>query len=373
MQLLFQFHVAEGAAVLVAGGGKVVVILGGSHLHGLQALLRGGAADDEGDVVGRAGRRAQRAHFFHQELLERGGVEQGLGFLVKIGLVGGAAALSDEEEGILHAFHGFNVYLGGQVGSGVLLRVHVQRHGLGVAQVVLGVGVVHAVGKKFAVVAAGPDLLALLADDGGGARVLAEGKDAGGGHFRVTEHRQGHALVVGAGFRIVQDGGHLLQMGGAQEESHVVEGFRGQKAQALRFHLEHGVPFKFPYAYVVGGDEAVLGVVLFQRKRVLIMKIRCCHNGGKYSGARLRVRAKKSGRFRGERGLENPRPLLLRPERDDACKEPREDILRTAGDGHGHHIPLHAPFLLQRENRDGKQKFCRGDATPCAASRSLSG
>ena len=154
-------------------------------------------------------------------------------------------------------------------------------------------------GKKFTIVAAGPDLLAFLADDGGGARVLAEGQDAGGGHFRVAEHRQSHALVIGAGFRIVQNGGHLLQVGGAQEESHIVEGFRGQKAQAFRFHLEHGVTFKFPYAYVVGGDEAVLGVVLFQGKRVLIMKIRCCHNGGKYSGGRPWVRAKKTGRFPG--------------------------------------------------------------------------
>ena len=130
MQFLFQFHIAKGAAIFVASGRKIVVILGGGHLHGLQALFRRGAPDDEGDVVGRAGRRSQRAHFFHQKFLERGGIEQGFRFLVKIGLVGGAAAFGDEEEGILHAFHGFNVYLGGQVGSGILLRVHVQRHGL---------------------------------------------------------------------------------------------------------------------------------------------------------------------------------------------------------------------------------------------------
>ena len=246
-------------------------------------------------MVGRAGRRAQRAHLLHQELLQRGRIQQGLRFLVKVGLVGGAAALGDEEEGVLHAFHGFNVNLGGQVGAGVLFRIHVQRHGLGIAQVVLGVGVVNAVGKLFAVIAAGPDLLALLAHDGGGARVLAEGQDSGGSHFRVAEHRQGHALVIGAGFRVVQNGGHLLQVGGAQEKGHVMEGFRGQQAQALWFHLQHGVSFKVTHAHVVGRDEAVLGVVLFNGKRILVMKIRCCHNGRQYSGAPPPVRAKKSG------------------------------------------------------------------------------
>ncbi|KXT52185.1 hypothetical protein HMPREF3038_01314 [Akkermansia sp. KLE1797] len=41
------------------------------------------------------------------------------------------------------------------------------------------------------------------------------------------------------------------------------------------------------------------------------MKIRCCHNGGKYSGARPRVRAKKSGRFPGVRRRKKLRLLCL--------------------------------------------------------------
>ena len=141
--------------------------------------------------------------------------------------------------------------MGGKVGAGVFLRVHIQRHRLGIAQIVLGIGVVNAVGKLFAVVAAGPDLLALLAYDGGGSRVLAEGQDAGGRHFRVAEHRQGHAFIIIAGFRIVQNGGHLLQVGGAQEKGHVMEGFRCQQAQSLRFHFQHGVSFKVAYAHIV--------------------------------------------------------------------------------------------------------------------------
>ena len=251
MQFLFQFQVTEGAAVFVPRSRQIVVVLRGSHLHGLQAFFRRGSANDESDVIGRAGRRAQSTHLFHQELFQRGRVEQGLRFLVKVSFVGGAAALGDEQEGVFHALHRFQVNLGGKVGAGVFLRVHIQRHRLGIAQVVLGIGVVNAVGKLFAVVTAGPYLLALFAYDGGGSCVLAEGQDAGGRHFRVAEHRQGHAFIIVAGFRIVQNGGHLLQVGGAQEKGHVMEGFRCQQAQSLRFHFQHGVSFKVAYAHIV--------------------------------------------------------------------------------------------------------------------------
>jgi hypothetical protein len=65
-----QFEVAEGAAVFVAGGGEGVVVFGGGELHGFEAVFGGGAADDEGEVVGRAGGGAERAHFSMTELLE---------------------------------------------------------------------------------------------------------------------------------------------------------------------------------------------------------------------------------------------------------------------------------------------------------------
>ena len=45
-------EVAEGAAALVAGGGEGVVVLCGRELDGLEIELGGGAADDDGEVVG---------------------------------------------------------------------------------------------------------------------------------------------------------------------------------------------------------------------------------------------------------------------------------------------------------------------------------
>ncbi len=82
-QAVFQFDVAEGLAVLVAFGRQAVEVLGGGQLDGLHGGVGRGAADDEGDVVGRAGGGAEGLHLVDQvlEQLLRG--EQRLGLLVE--------------------------------------------------------------------------------------------------------------------------------------------------------------------------------------------------------------------------------------------------------------------------------------------------
>src|SRR5690606_33310786 len=113
-----------------------------------------------------------------EEFFEALGIQQGLGLLVEEGLVGGAAALGDEEEFVFGALGRVEVDLRGEVGAGVGLLIHVQRCGLGVAEILLGVALIDALGEPLGVVGAGPDLLALLAHDGGGAGVPAAGAAA---------------------------------------------------------------------------------------------------------------------------------------------------------------------------------------------------
>ena len=143
-ELGLEGEVAEGAPVLVAGGRERVVPMGGGELDGLHRRLGGGAADDEGEVVGRAGRGAERAHLVGEEGDEGLGVQDGLGLLVEVALVGRAAALGDEVELVARALARGDVDLRGQVGAGVALRPHVERGELRVAEVVLGVGLVDA-------------------------------------------------------------------------------------------------------------------------------------------------------------------------------------------------------------------------------------
>jgi hypothetical protein len=77
----------------------------------------------------------------------RDGVQDGLGLLEEIGLVGRAAALGDEQEAVLVAVDGREVDLGRQVRARVLFLVHRQGRVLGVAQEVAGVGVEDAPGQ----------------------------------------------------------------------------------------------------------------------------------------------------------------------------------------------------------------------------------
>ena len=64
-QFLLQVNVAEGTTRLVACRGQSVVELDAGQLDGQQVLLGRGAADDEGNVVGRAGCCSQRLHLLH--------------------------------------------------------------------------------------------------------------------------------------------------------------------------------------------------------------------------------------------------------------------------------------------------------------------
>ena len=90
---------------------------------------------DDGQVVRRAGRRAERLHLLEDPRQQRRLVEQRLGLLVQVALVGAAAALGDEQELVRVAVDGRDLDLGGQVGAGVALVVHRDRRHLAVAQV----------------------------------------------------------------------------------------------------------------------------------------------------------------------------------------------------------------------------------------------
>ena len=105
---------------------KALLNLENAELDGEKVLLGRRATDDEADVVGRAGCRAEALHLLHQERQERALVlDGGLGHGVEVGLVGGSAALGDHDEAILVALHGLDVNLCGEVAACVDLVVHV--------------------------------------------------------------------------------------------------------------------------------------------------------------------------------------------------------------------------------------------------------
>ena len=130
-----------------------------------------------------------------------------------------------------------------------------------VAQVVGGVGIEHAPGQGFFVAAAGKDLGALLADDGGGAGVLAERQLALGRDHRVGEHGAGDVLVVLRGFGVGEDGGDTGVVRRAQEKRRVVHRPLGQKGQGLGLHHQDLPAAELLDADVVTRQQLVLGIV----------------------------------------------------------------------------------------------------------------
>ena len=267
-----ELGVAEGAAQRIALDRQAVQVPRRGQLHRLHGRFGRGAAHHHRHVVRRAGSRAQVAHLVHQEGLEPLRGEERLGLLPELGLVGRPPALGDEQELVGHAAGGVDVDLRRQVGPGVHLPVHVERGGLRVAQVLLRVGLEHALGEVLLVLDPGPDLLALLGHDGGGARVLAQRQLAPGRDLGVAQEGHGHALVVGRGLRIGEDLRHLLVVRGPQEEGGLAHGLARQPGQHRRLDLEHVRALEARHRQAFLAEEPVAGVVGGEGERILVLE-----------------------------------------------------------------------------------------------------
>src|SRR5947207_1641044 len=86
-----KLKIPESPPASGAGGGEVVEISCRGQLDGFQAGFRGGAADDNGNVIRRAGGGAEVLQMGIDECGKVKLIEHGGGGLVKEGFVGGAA------------------------------------------------------------------------------------------------------------------------------------------------------------------------------------------------------------------------------------------------------------------------------------------
>ena len=131
-----------------ARGRQRVEIAGRGELDRLQRQLGAGAADHDGEVIGRAGGGAEGEDLLLQERDHPVMGEDRRRRLIEEALVGGAAALGDEQELVGVLALGGDLDLGGQIVAGVLLLEHRQRRDLAVAQVLLLVGARDALGDR---------------------------------------------------------------------------------------------------------------------------------------------------------------------------------------------------------------------------------
>ena len=216
-----------------------VVIMRGGELHRLHGELDRGAADHDRQMIGRAGRGAEREHLLLEER-QHAVVRQDRGRrLEQERLVGRAAALGDEQELVGVLAFGVDLDLRRHVVLGVLLLEHGERRELRIAQVLFQIRVARALAKRALVGAVGEHQAALLAHDDGGAGVLAHRQHAAGRDVGVLEEIIGDELVVGRGLRVVEDGAQLLEVRRAQQMIDVGEGGLGERAQRLVADHQH--------------------------------------------------------------------------------------------------------------------------------------
>ena len=229
----FHLEIAERVAVGRPRGRKRVEVARRGELDRLERLFGARPADDDRQVVGRAGGGPERQDLLLEEGHQPVAGQERRRPLVEECLVGGAATLGDEEEFVGVLALRIDLDLRRQVGTRVALLEHRDRRELGIAQVALEVGIADALCDGALVISFGPDRAALLAHDDRRARVLAHGQDAAGGDIGVLQQVGGDELVVRCRLRIVEDGAQLPQMSGPQEVVDVEKGLLGKKPQRL--------------------------------------------------------------------------------------------------------------------------------------------
>ena len=226
-------------------------------------------------MVRRAGRRSKSLHLLHKERHESARIEDSLGHLIEVGLVGRAATLHDAEELIFHTLLSLDVDLGREVALRVDFLVHIQRSVLAVAKILLGVSLVNTLRESLGVIEAGPDLLSLFSVDNRCTCVLAERQFAFGGHLGVAQEAQSHVFVIVGSLRIAQDLGDLLVVCRPQKDVHIPESGVRKHSQSLRSHLKDRMPLELAKGHALARQLVVLSCVRSQLEHRSVFEF--CH------------------------------------------------------------------------------------------------
>ena len=266
VDLFLHRDIAERMRVVAARRRQFVIVAGGRHFDGLEVQLGRQAADDDGEVIGRAGRRAERQNLLLDEADQTVMRQQRGRRLVEEGLVGGAAALHHEQELVGVLALGIDVDLRGQVVLRVLLFEHRDRRELRIAQVFLFVRVAHALGDRALVLPVGEDEAALLGHHDRRARVLAHRQHAAGRNVGVLEQVVGDELVVRGRFRVVENFGELREMARAQEMIGIDRRFFREPADRFAVHDQEFVVAHLLDAHAFSGDQTIGRLVFSERE-----------------------------------------------------------------------------------------------------------
>jgi hypothetical protein len=220
-------------------------------------------------VVRRAGGRAERLQVLLEEGPHRLRVQERLGLLVEVALVRRASALGHEEELVGVAIGRVELDLRREVVARVLLRPHVERRELRVAQVECLVRLRDAARERRFVAALRQHVLTALAHHDGGARVLAHRQDAAGGDVRVLEEIERDEAIVGRGRRVLEDLAQLREVTRTELVRDVAHGLVRELRERLRTDLEERAAARLERADVLLRDEPVGRLVLAEREDLL--------------------------------------------------------------------------------------------------------
>ena len=141
--LFFQFYIAESTSVLISGSRQIIIKTSRSQFHSQQVLFSRCTTDYKCNVVRRTSSCTQSLHFLNQERNQSSRIQDSLGFLIQISLVGRTTTLSHAQEFIFHSLSSLNINLSRQVATGVHFLIHGKRSILRITQVFFRISLVY--------------------------------------------------------------------------------------------------------------------------------------------------------------------------------------------------------------------------------------
>ena len=178
----------------------------------LTNLLNRRAANNDRQMIRRAGGCAEGTDFLVQERDHFFFVQHGRSLLIQERFVGGTATLGNEQKPISIAPRGVDIALRWQVIAGIHFLEHGKRGHIRIAQVAFLIGFQDSVRNCSFVISPNPDVLALFRHDDRRACILTHRQNAARCDIGVLQKIQCDEAVIVRGFGILQDLSQLLQM-----------------------------------------------------------------------------------------------------------------------------------------------------------------
>mmetsp|Transcript_102013 Transcript_102013/g.197491 ORF Transcript_102013/g.197491 Transcript_102013/m.197491 type:complete len:267 (-) Transcript_102013:333-1133(-) len=229
--LSLPFQVADSTTGCITLARQRVVLPACQELDGLHRHVWAQTADDDREMIRRTSSRAKSRDLLLHEVDERFLVEETLGLLQELRLIGAAASLGDKQKFVFGTVARRDVDLSWQIVPRVRLLEHAIWRHLRITQIAADVCVIDALGEVQGILTICQHEVPTAPNDCGSARILTAGKLPARRYNSVLQQLPRHQTVISASLRVLQDCFQLSEVARPKQVIDICHGLLCQDLQ----------------------------------------------------------------------------------------------------------------------------------------------